>query len=59
MTKWFSVSDNREIKAKKIESILKDFLKKEISWFKILEVWCGSWIIAWYFSKKIKFIELI
>jgi len=49
--KFFAVADNREMKAKKIEAVLGNFLKEEkIAGKKILDLGCGSGHIAEYFS---------
>lgn len=49
--KYFAVSHNREIKAKKIEAVLCDFLDEEkIAKKRILDLGCGSGHIAEYFS---------
>ena len=49
---YFAVSDNREIKAKKIESVLTDFLEEEsITGKIILDLGCGSGHIAEFFSR--------
>jgi ubiquinone/menaquinone biosynthesis C-methylase UbiE len=49
--KYFAVSHDREIKAKKIEAVLCDFLgEKKVAKKKILDLGCGSGHIAEYFS---------
>jgi len=49
--KYFAVSHDREIKAKKIEAVLCDFLGEEkIAKKRILDLGCGSGHIAEYFS---------
>lgn len=50
--KGFATSEDRGIKALKIEGILKDYLKEEIKGFKILDLGCGSGLIGEYFSKN-------
>ena len=50
---YFAVSDNREIKAKKIEAVLCDFLgEKTIKDKIILDLGCGSGHIAEYFAQN-------
>lgn len=41
---------NREIKSKKIEAVLSDFLKTKIKGFKILDLGAGSGLIGNYFA---------
>lgn len=49
--KFFATSDNRELKAKKIEAVVGDFLhEKKIAHKRILDLGCGSGHIAEYFS---------
>lgn len=48
----FATKKNRIIKAKKIEAILKNYLKKEIRNLKILDIGSGSGIISNYFSRN-------
>ncbi len=49
--KYFAISDNRELKAKKIQAVLCDFLGTDIiRGNKILDLGCGSGLIAEYFS---------
>lgn len=50
--KGFATKKNRIIKAKKIEAILKDYLKKEIRNLEILDIGSGSGVISNYFSKN-------
>ena len=52
MMKNFVVGENRLEKAKKIESVLKDFLGTEIKNKKILDIGTGNGEIADYFSKQ-------
>jgi ubiquinone/menaquinone biosynthesis C-methylase UbiE len=50
---YFAVSNNREIKARKIEAVLCDFLgEKRIKDKIILDLGCGSGHIAEYFSQN-------
>jgi ubiquinone/menaquinone biosynthesis C-methylase UbiE len=49
----FAVSSNRTIKARKIEAVLSDFLGKDaVEEMTILDIGCGSGIIAEYFSRR-------
>lgn len=49
----FAVKTGRDLKAKKIEAVLKDFLSVDsIEGFDILDIGCGSGIIAQYFAGK-------
>ena len=50
--KGFAVNENRMAKAKKIESILKDYLKKEIINLNILDIGAGDGTISSYMSEK-------
>lgn len=50
--KGFATTKDREVKAKKIEAVLQDFLERKIKKVKILEVGCGSGVISEYFSKN-------
>lgn len=43
---------DRFLKAKKIEAILKDYLKKSIQHFRILDIGCGNGEICDFFSKE-------
>jgi ubiquinone/menaquinone biosynthesis C-methylase UbiE len=50
--KNFAITSNRELKAKKIEAVLSNSLKKEIKGFRILDVGAGSGEIIDYFAKR-------
>ena len=45
----FAVSKNRLLKAKKIESVLKDYLNKKITGLEILDIGAGNGAISSYF----------
>ena len=48
--KGFAVSENRLIKAKKIESVLNKYLNKRIAGLKILDIGAGDGAISSYFT---------
>jgi len=50
--KGFAVTKNRIDKARKIETILKDYTGRSIKNLRILEIGCGSGIISNYFGEK-------
>lgn len=50
--KGFAVSKDRIIKAKKIESVLNDYLNKKVTNFKILDIGAGDGFISSYFITK-------
>lgn len=54
MGEGFSTNKNRYSKAKKVESILKEYLNKNISELKILDIGCGYGSIGSYFAKNNK-----
>jgi SAM-dependent methyltransferase len=50
---YFAVSDNREVKARKIDAVIADYSRTEGVWGKrILDLGCGSGHIARFFSRS-------